>query len=288
MAIPSGLPLSALTALVERVRATSKKNEKVGLIADVLRQARGREAELLAMYLTGALPQGRIGLGWAAIHAALEGAPPPQGDPLALVDVDRAFEGLAAEGGAGSTERRARALRALLTRAREEERRFLAALLLGEVRQGALDGLVQEAIARAAGLPPADVRQAAMLAPSLGEVARAALEDGASGLTRFSLRLLSPIVPMLASTADDTSDALEGLGEAAFEYRLDGARIQLHKAGDEVRVLTGELRDATARLPELVEWARALEPPGGMIIGRSRFISGRQYHRQAHGRQGGS
>src|SRR5258706_460801 len=133
MAIPSGLPLSALTALVERVRATSKKNEKVGLIADVLRQARGREAELLAMYLTGALAQGRIGLGWAAIHAALEGAPPPQGDPLALVDVDGAFEGLAAEGGAGSAERRTRALRALMARAREDERRFLAALVLGEV-----------------------------------------------------------------------------------------------------------------------------------------------------------
>src|SRR5258707_11872018 len=134
------LPLSALTALVDRVRATCKKNEKVGLIADVLRQARGREAEVLAMYLTGALPQGRIGLGWAAIHAALEGAPPPQDEPLALIDVDRAFEGLAAEGGAGSTERRTRALRALMARAREAERRFLAALVLGEGRQGALHG----------------------------------------------------------------------------------------------------------------------------------------------------
>ncbi|PYQ42885.1 MAG: ATP-dependent DNA ligase, partial [Acidobacteria bacterium] len=269
MTIPSGLPLSALTALVERVRATSKKNEKVGLIAEVLRQARGREAELLAMYLTGTLPQGRIGLGWSTIHSALEGAPPPQGDPLALVDVDRAFEGLAAEGGGGSAERRNRALRALLARAREDERRFLAALVLGEVRQGALDGLVQDAIARAAGLPPADVRQAAMFAPSLGEVARAALEDGASGLTRFSLRLLSPIAPMLASTAEDTSEALERLGEAAFEYKLDGARIQLHKAGDEVRVFTRELRDATARLPELVEWARGLEPRELLLEGET-------------------
>src|SRR4029453_4743721 len=94
MTAPAGLPLSALTALVERVRATSKKNEKVGLIGDVLRQARGREAELLAMYLTGALPQGRIGLGWSTIHAALEGAPPPGGEPLALIDVDRAFDAL--------------------------------------------------------------------------------------------------------------------------------------------------------------------------------------------------
>jgi len=241
MTTPQGLPLSALTALVERVRATSKKTEKVTLIADVLRQARGREAELLAMYLTGALPQGRIGLGWSTIHSALEGAPPPRDEPLALLDVDRAFDALAGERGAGSADRRIRTLRGLLERAREDERRFLAGLVLGEVRQGALDGLVQEAIARASGLPPGDVRQAAMFAPSLGDVARAALEEGAAGLTRFSLRLLSPIAPMLASTAEDTSEALERLGEAAFEYKLDGARIQLHKAGDEVRVFTREL-----------------------------------------------
>src|SRR5712691_5372733 len=137
MAIPSGLPLSALTALVGRVRATSKKNEKVGLIADVLRQARGREAELLAMYLTGALPQGRIGLGWSTIHAALTDAPPPRDEPLALLDVDRVFDTVAGERGAGSTERRTQALRALFARAGEDERRFLAALVLGEVRQGA-------------------------------------------------------------------------------------------------------------------------------------------------------
>jgi DNA ligase-1 len=269
MTPPAGLPLSALTALVERVRATPRKTEKVGLIADVLRQARGREAELLAMYLTGALPQGRIGLGWSTIHAALEGAPPPRDEPLALLEVDRAFDALAAERGAGSAERRTRTLRGLLERAREEERRFLAALVLGEVRQGALDGLVQEAIARAAGLPPADVRQAAMFAPSLGDVARAALEEGASGLTRFSLRLLSPIAPMLASTAEDTSEALERLGEAAFEYKLDGARIQLHKAGDEVRVFTRELRDVTARVPELVEWARSLAPRELLLEGET-------------------
>src|SRR5258707_11285056 len=108
-----------------------------------------------------------------------------------------------------------------------------------------------------------------MFAQSLGEVAGAALEDGASGLTRFSLRLLSPIAPMLASTAEDTSEALERLGEAAFEYKLDGARIQLHKAGDEVRVFTRELRDATARLPELVEWARALEPRELLLEGET-------------------
>jgi DNA ligase-1 len=263
------MPLAVLTGLVDRVRGTSRKTEKVALIAEVLAQARGREAELLAMYLTGALPQGRIGFGWSTIDAALTGASPRDGEPLALVEVDRVFEALAGERGAGSIDRRTKALRALFERAREDERRFLVELLLGEVRQGALDGLVQEGIARGAGLPPASVRQAAMFAPSLGDVARAALEEGAGGLARFSLRLLAPVSPMLANAAGDVEEALERLGEAAFEYKLDGARIQLHKAGDEVRVFTRELQDVTARVPEMVEWARRLGPRELLLEGET-------------------
>src|ERR1700682_432808 len=171
----SGMPLSALTGLVDRVRATTRKTEKVALLAEVLKQGRGPDVALLAMYLTGSLPQGRIGVGWSAIQAAMAGAPAGDGEPLALEDLDRAVDALAAERGAGSGERRARTLHALFARAPQRERRFLAGLLLGEVRQGALDGLVLEAIARAAGLPAAAVRQAAMFAPSVGDVARAAL-----------------------------------------------------------------------------------------------------------------
>ena len=130
--------------------------------------------------------------------------------------------------------------------------------MLGEVRQGALDGLVIEAIAQASGLAPAEVRAAAMYAPGIGELARTALEEGAAGLSRFSLRLLSPVAPMLASPAGDAEEALERLGEAAFEYKLDGARLQVHRAGDEVRVFTRQLQDVTARVPEVVEWAQAL------------------------------
>jgi ATP-dependent DNA ligase I len=255
------MPLAALTGLVDRVRATTKKTEKVALIAEVLQQARGPDVPLLAMYLTGALPQGRVGVGWSAVQAAMagSGSAPADGEPLTLLDLDRAFDALAAERGARSGERRARALRALFARAREPEQRFLAGLLLGEVRQGALDGLVLEAIARAASLPAPAVREAAMFAPTLGDVARAALDEGAAGLSRFSLRLLAPVAPMLASPAGDVEEALSRLGEAAFEYKLDGARIQLHKRGDEVRVFTRELQDVTARVPEVVEWARALD-----------------------------
>jgi DNA ligase-1 len=251
--------LQDLVSLVERVRATSRRTAKVALIAEALRaasRARARDAELLALYLTGTLPQGRIGLGHRTLERSFaEG--PPQGEPLTLGELDAAFETLRGETGAGSAERRRERLHGLFVRATEAERRFLVELLMGEVRQGALDGLVQEAIAEAATLPPAAVRQAAMFAPSLAEVTRAALQDGAAGLSRFGLEVLKPIAPMLAQPAEDVADALERLGEAAFEWKLDGARIQVHKAGDLVRVFTRQLQDVTARVPEVVELARA-------------------------------
>jgi DNA ligase-1 len=252
--------LGALVDLVQRVRATSRKSEKVAHIAATLREGGGRDVELLVLYLTGTLPQGRIGLGWRGIRAALDEAGPPvaAGGPLALADLDARFEALAALGGAGSAARRREILRETLARAGLAEREFLAALMLGEVRQGALDGLVQDAIASAAGLPPASVRRAAMFAESLGSVARAALEEGEAGLQRFSMRLLAPVAPMLASPAQDVGEALERLGEAALEYKVDGARIQVHKQGDAVRVFTRQLQDVTERVPELVAWTAAL------------------------------
>jgi DNA ligase 1 len=252
------MELRRLVELVGRVRATSKKLEKVALLADFLRQTRERETELAALYLTGTLPQGRIGVGWRTVQGAFEEATPAAGPPLTLEDVDRAFDEVGSAKGAGSVARRGAALGAMLARAQPEERRFLAQLLMGEVRQGALEGLLLDAIAKAAGLSAPMVRQAAMYSGDVGRVARAALEEGASGLSRFTLQLLSPVSPMLANPADDVEAALERLGEAAFEYKVDGARIQLHKAGDEVRVFTRHLQDATDRVPEIVEWARAL------------------------------
>jgi DNA ligase-1 len=259
---------SSLVDLVARVRATSKKNDKVGLIADALRQARGREIELVALYLTGALAQGRIGIGYRTLQAAMPSGP-AAGEPLTLERVDEALGEIAGIAGAGSTERRARALHGLLERTDEAGRRLMFELLTGEVRQGALEGLVVEAIARAASLPPAEVRQAAMFAGSVGEIARAALEDGAAGLGRFSLRLLSPVAPMLASPAGDAAEAIERLGEAAFEYKVDGARLQVHRAGDEVRVFTRHLQDVTARVPEVVEWARGLPVREAVVEGEA-------------------
>lgn len=251
------MQLAQLVGLVERVRAVSRKTEKVRLIADFLRQA-GAETALAAMYLAGTLPGGKIGMGWRMIQAAMpEGA--AVGEPPGLAEVGSVFEQIGAERGGGSNERRTAALRNLLARCGPGDREFVARLLVGEVRQGADEGLMLEAIAAAASLQAGVVRRAYMYSGELGEVARVAMEEGAAGLARFGLRVLTPIAPMLAQTAEDVPEALERMGEAAFEYKLDGARIQVHKSGDEVRVYTRQLQDVTGRVPEVVEWVRGLD-----------------------------
>ncbi len=169
-----------LVELVGRVRATPKKSEKVALIADLLRQTRGRETALVALYLTGTLPQGRIGVGWKTLEPALPSGP-AAGEPLTLARLDEVLSAVAAETGPGSAERRLRLLRALLEATDEAGRRLLVELLLGEVRQGALEGLVIEAIARAASLAPADVRAAAMFAPEPGRAGPRRARGGGGG-----------------------------------------------------------------------------------------------------------
>lgn len=260
------MQLARLVEAVATVRATAKRTEKIALLAECLRQAspEGEETELAALYLAGLLRQGKIGIGWRVIEQALTVAQteadliPRDEAPLTLAEVDRAFVAIAAESGAGSSERRVRSLRQLFQRATGDERRFLTQLLIGELRQGALEGLLLEAVAKAATLPPSDVRQAAAFAGHIGEVARAALTEGQAGLARFTLRLLVPVAPMLANSVEDVPEALARLGEAAFEYKLDGARIQVHRSGPEVRVFTRQLQDVTDRVPEIVEAVQGL------------------------------
>jgi ATP-dependent DNA ligase I len=249
--------LARLVDVVVKVRATTKKTEKVALLADFLRQTRGKETELASLYLCGTLPQGKVGVGWHMIQeATLKG--PSSGEPLTLTEMDQVFEAIAACQGPGSAERKVGDLRRLLERANSEERKFLAQLLMAEIRQGALKGLLQDAIAKAAEISTAEIRQALMLSGNVGEVAHVAMEEGAAGLSRFSLRLFKPVAPMLANSAFDVGEALDRLEKAAFEFKLDGVRVQVHKGGEEVRVFTRQLKDVTARLPEIIEWARAV------------------------------
>jgi DNA ligase-1 len=171
--------------------------------------------------------------------------------------VDAVLDRIARSSGAGSAGAKQRLLRELLARLTAEEQRFLAGLILGELRQGALEGLVVEAIARAASRPPAEVRRALMMAGDLPAVARAALAGGEGGLAAFAVRLFQPVLPMLAGSAEDVSEALGELGRAVVEYKLDGARVQIHRRDDEVRIYSRRLNEVTGAVPELVDAARA-------------------------------
>ncbi|OQW31499.1 MAG: ATP-dependent DNA ligase [Nitrospira sp. SG-bin1] len=260
--------LSQLVDAVTRIRGTTKRTEKVRILAGMLRSAVAGEIELVAFYLSGSLPQGKIGVGWGLIQKAMA-VDVATKEPLILRDIDDAISRLAAEQGVGATEHRATELGRLFSRATADERRFLSQLLIGEIRQGALEGLILEAIAIAAHLPPSEIRQGFMFAPSIGVLARTALEEGSVGLSRFALRLFAPVAPMLANSADDVDEALIRLEDVGWEYKLDGARIQVHKGDDEVRIFTRQLQDVTKRLPEIVGWAKQLPAREAVLDGEA-------------------
>jgi hypothetical protein len=214
------------------------------------------EVEIAVAWLSGEARQGRIGVGWATL-AALRGTPAAE-PTLTLQEADAALAAVAAAAGKGSAAARSATLRALFERATAAEQTSSFRLLVGELRQGALEGVMLDAVAAASGLPAADVRRAAMLTGHLGTVARVAMVEGASGLARFAVALHRPVQPMLATPADDIAGAMAQLGTAALEWKVDGARVQVHKAGGEVKVYTRALKDVTASAPEIVEALHAL------------------------------
>lgn len=244
------MQLSNLVEVSFRVASTRSRLEKRSVLSRCLRQAAGGEVALVVDYLTGRLPQGRIGLG-PGILRRLAGDEAASEPTLSLKDVDAVFDRIAATQGKGSQQKRRELLAALFARATAAERDFLTRLILGELRQGALEGVLVEAIAEAASVDAAEVRRAAMLAGEPAAVAVVALGEGSSGLARFRLAPLSPIQPMLAQPAADIDEAMEALGEAALEYKLDGARVQIHKTDSEIRIFSRRLNDVTASLPEI-------------------------------------
>ncbi len=249
--------LHDLVQTSQAVAGTRSRKAKVAALADGLRRLRPDEVEIGVAFLSGELPRGRIGLGYAAVRDGLD--VPPAGAPsIRLTDVARTFEAIQAASGKGSAGERMRLFRDLLARATSEEQRFLAHLTIGELRQGALEGIMAEAVAIATGIDVARVRRATMLAGAAIPVAAAALREGAAGLDRFRFELFRPIQPMLAQTAEGVADALGRLDGAAFEFKMDGARIQVHRSGQDVRVYTRNLNDVTGAVPEVVEATRTL------------------------------
>ena len=243
-----------LVATSTQVAAIAGRKKKVELLAAVLARLAPDEHAIAARYLAGVVPQ-RLGVGHATV--AELAVPPAADSQLAIVEIDRRFTELAGLAGAGSAAARKAHLGALFARATAAEQRMLGALIVGELRQGALEAVVVEAIARTANLPVQAVRDAYMFTGDLGATAAAALGEGAPALARFGLTLFRPILPMLAQTAEDTGAALASLGgrdeEISLEQKLDGFRVQIHKDGEQVRIYTRNLNDTTHAVPELVE-----------------------------------
>jgi len=261
--------LSRLVEASRNAAATRSRRAKIDALAGALRELALEEIEAGTGFLYGELRQGRIGVGGAKI-AQLRGVEPTQIPELTVAEVDATFTRIANAAGRGSSAERERELGKLFSRATGAEQNFLARLLLGELRQGAQEGLMIDALARAADLPLERVRRAVMLSGKLPEVARRALGEGMAGLASYRMELFRPVGPMLASTAEDLESALKDFaGGVAIEDKLDGARIQVHKAGNDIRIFSRQLNDVTASLPDVVELAGRVPARNAILDGEA-------------------
>jgi len=245
-----------LAATSAAVAATSARKAKIELLAGALRGLAADEIEAGAAYLCGELRQRQTGVGWATLRDL---PPPAPVATLTVGDVDRAAAAIAAVAGAGSQAKRRDLVRKLFAAATVDEQAMLRGLFIGELRQGAAAGVLADAVARTAEVPPATIRRALLLAGDLATVARAALTGGAPALAAFSLRLGTPLAPMLAASAATAEEALATTGAPALaDTKLDGVRIQVHRDGDQVAVFSRSLDVVTDRMPEVVAAVRAL------------------------------
>jgi DNA ligase-1 len=250
--------LAEVVQTSRRVAETSGRLEKIGLLASLLASVPPNEIEIATAFLSGSFRQSKLGVGYAALQSAMPPSPAETAS-LELSEVDAAFARISqVSAGKGSIGERVRVLGELLARATRIEQEFLFRLVIGELRQGAVEGVMLEAVAKAAGIPGEQVRRARMMTGDLSKVAKAALTGDAAELAVLATQLFRPVHPMLAGSADDAELAIAELGEAALEYKLDGARIQVHKAGDQIAVYSRRLNDVTPAVPELVEAVRAL------------------------------
>ena len=310
--------LSDVVEVSAGVTATSARNAKIAQIAVLLARAEPGQVAVAVAVLSGELLQGQIGVGYATIGDLFRAADAAGADdggdagPLTLTEVNEAFAAIGAVTGPGSVALRRQQLAALFARATDREREFLVRLLAGDLRQGALEGVMTEAVAKAAGVPAEEVRRAHQLGGSLPEVAEAALggagqagstdrraatdqapadqglmegaeepaggagHDGTTSVERalaalrgFTLRVGRPARPMLAASAPDVAAALAKISPAAAEWKIDGIRIQVHRAGDEVAVFTRTLDDITARVPEIVDAALSLPVTAAVLDGEA-------------------
>jgi DNA ligase-1 len=253
-----------------RVASTSSRSAKVAALAELLASVDADEVGIVTGFLSGAPRQGRVGIGYSTIYGIeCEPAAEPS---LTVGDLDRAIGEIEAATGPGSAARRRQLLTDLLGRATEQESLFVRRLFTGELRQGALAGLMVDALAKAACVAPESARRAFMLSGDLTRTAEIALSEGEEGLRAVGLELFRPVLPMLASTAAEVGEALAGFELASVEWKLDGIRIQIHRRDDEVRIYTRNLNEITHALPGIVELVRGLPVRQAVLDGEALWM----------------
>src|SRR3984957_1640032 len=251
-----GVLLATVVEASDAVAATRKRSEKTAILATLLSQVSPAEAGICVGLLSGEPRQGRIGVGWATLRDLRRRSADQA--TLTVAEVDDAITAVAVATGPGSAGHRRALLADLMARATPAERSFLTALLTGELRQGALAGVMGDAVARAAGVSTAVTRRALMLSGDLTRTAEIAVTEGEAGLLRVGLEVMRPVLPMLASPGASVAEAVGAFGCASIEHKLDGLRVQIHRRNDEVRVFSRNLNDLTARLPGIVAAVRSL------------------------------
>jgi DNA ligase-1 len=265
--------LADVVATSTDVAGTSSRSRKVTILAELLQRLEQSEAPVVVGFLSGLPRQGRVGVGYSTVYGI---EPAPAGEASVTVsDLDRAIGEIAEATGSGSAARRKQILGDLLGRATEQEADFVRRLFTGELRQGALAGLMVDAVAKAAGVSAEVSRRALMLSGDLARTAEIAITGGEEGLRAVGFEIFRPILPMLASTATSVPDAFAGFDRASVEWKLDGIRIQIHRRGEEVRIYTRNLNEITHALPGIVEAVRGLPVSRAVLDGEALWMGER-------------
>jgi DNA ligase-1 len=262
--------LADLVSVSEEVAGTSSRSRKVAILSELLRRLETTEVPIAVGLLSGVPRQGRVGVGYSTIYG-IDRRPAVE-PSLAIADLDRAITEVQATTGSGSAAKRRGLLGELLGRATEQEADFVKRLFTGELRQGALAGLMADAVAQAAGVPAEAARRALMLSGDLTRMAEIAMTDGEEGLRSVGFELFRPILPMLASTAESIADALAGFDGASVEWKLDGIRIQIHRRGEEVRIYTRNLNEITSALPGIADAVLRLPVKQAVLDGEALWM----------------
>jgi len=263
--------LSDVVTASRDVSNTSSRSAKVAILSDLLRRLEPSEVAAAVGFLAGVPRQGRVGIGHRTIYA-IQPAPATQ-PSLTIAELDHAITEVQRTTGGGSSARRKQVLTNLLARATEREADFVRRLFTGELRQGALAGLMVDAIAKAAGVHGSLTRRALMLSGDLTRTAEIAISEGEDGLRAVGFEIFRPIFPMLASTAANVREAVDGFDRSSVEWKLDGIRIQIHRRDDEIRIYTRNLNDVTGALPGIVNAVRALPVTQAVFDGEALWMN---------------